>query len=213
MDAPSVRDCSEIAPQRLLALDRLEEGLEVALAEAARALALDHLEEDGRPVLRVAGEDLQQVAVFVTIDQDAQPRQRGDRLIDLAHAPFQVSIVARDAGDDLHALAAHALDGRDDVLRDHGDMLHAWAAIVVQILFDLRLALAMRRLVDRDLDLARATFHHLGHQRGVLGADSLVGEVDDLREAQDALVEADPLVHRAQLYISADVVDGLDARI
>src|SRR5260221_11577570 len=98
MDAPSVRDCSEIAPQRLLALYRLEAGLEVALPEAARALALDHLEQDGRPVLRVAGEDLQQVALFVTTYQDAQPRQPGDRPICLAHATSLPRIVARAAG-------------------------------------------------------------------------------------------------------------------
>ena len=42
----------EVAAERLLALDRLEQRLEVALAEAAGAVALDHLEEERRPVLR-----------------------------------------------------------------------------------------------------------------------------------------------------------------
>src|SRR6476619_7430140 len=50
----------EVAAERLLALDRLEEGLEVAVAEAARAVALDHLEEDGGPVLRGLREDLEE---------------------------------------------------------------------------------------------------------------------------------------------------------
>ena len=44
----------EVAAQRLLALDRLEQRLEVPLAEAARAVPLDHLEEHRRPVLRRA---------------------------------------------------------------------------------------------------------------------------------------------------------------
>ena len=42
----------EVAAESLLALDRLEQRLEVALAEGARAVALDHLEEQRRPVLR-----------------------------------------------------------------------------------------------------------------------------------------------------------------
>src|SRR5213083_1589201 len=50
----------EIASERLLALDRLEERLEVAVAEAAGAVALDHLEKHGRTVLGSLREDLQQ---------------------------------------------------------------------------------------------------------------------------------------------------------
>ena len=42
----SERHALEVAAERLLALDRLEERLEVAVAEAARAVALDDLEED-----------------------------------------------------------------------------------------------------------------------------------------------------------------------
>src|SRR5688500_247080 len=62
----------QVAPSRLLALDRLEQRLEVALAESASALALDDLEEHRRPVLHGLGEDLQQVPVLVAIDEDAQ---------------------------------------------------------------------------------------------------------------------------------------------
>ena len=56
----------------LLPLDRLEKRLEVALAEPLRAVPLDQLEEDRRPVLHRLGEDLQQVAVLVPVGQDAQ---------------------------------------------------------------------------------------------------------------------------------------------
>ena len=51
----------------LLALDRLEQRFEVALAEGARAVPLDHLEEERRPVLRRLREDLEQVAVLVAV--------------------------------------------------------------------------------------------------------------------------------------------------
>src|SRR4051794_37274821 len=68
----------------LLALDRLEQGLEVALAEAERAVPLDQLEEHRRAVLHRLGEDLEQVAVLVAVDQDAQFAQRLDRYPGLA---------------------------------------------------------------------------------------------------------------------------------
>src|SRR5690242_8965600 len=55
----------------LIALDALEQRLEVALAEPLVALALDDLEEDRAD--RVLGEDLQQLALLglgVGVDQD-----------------------------------------------------------------------------------------------------------------------------------------------
>src|SRR5687768_5319062 len=75
---------SEVAAALLLALDRLEQGLEVALAEAERAVALDELEEDRRAVLHGLGEDLQQVAVLVAVHQDPPGLELGDRRADLA---------------------------------------------------------------------------------------------------------------------------------
>src|SRR3954454_3568546 len=68
--AASPRQCgrSEVAPALLLPLDGLEQGLEVALAEAERAVPFDQLEEHGRPVLYGFGEDLQQVSVLVPVD-------------------------------------------------------------------------------------------------------------------------------------------------
>ena len=70
---------SEVAAGVLLALDGLEERLEVALAEAERAVALDQLEEDRRAVAERLGEDLQQVAVLVAVDQDPALLQLLDR--------------------------------------------------------------------------------------------------------------------------------------
>src|SRR5690606_23338906 len=63
---------SEVASASLFSFDCLEERLEVALPEAACSLALDDLVEDGGAVLHRLGEDLQQVAVRIPIDQDAQ---------------------------------------------------------------------------------------------------------------------------------------------
>src|SRR5215211_7925689 len=76
----------QVPAQRLLALDRLEERLEVALAEAARAVALDHLEEQRRPVLRRLREDLEEVAVVVAVGEDPEPPEVRVVLVDLADA-------------------------------------------------------------------------------------------------------------------------------
>src|SRR5205807_4032442 len=56
----------QVAACGLLALDGLEQRLEVALAEALAPFPLDDLEEQRRAVGDGAGEDLQQIAVVVS---------------------------------------------------------------------------------------------------------------------------------------------------
>src|SRR3954471_13538127 len=84
---------SEVAAQLLLALDRLEEGLEVALAEAERAVSLDELVEDRGTVADRLGEDLQQVAVLVAVDQDGALLQLLDRHPHLADPGAELGVV------------------------------------------------------------------------------------------------------------------------
>src|SRR5205809_2076727 len=84
---------SEIAAEGLLALDRLEERLEVPLPETACAVALDHLEEERRAILRGLREDLEEVAVLVSVGEDPQPAQVGPLLADLADPVADVLVV------------------------------------------------------------------------------------------------------------------------
>src|SRR5271155_3026647 len=76
----------KIAALALFPLDRLKESLEVALAEAPAALALDNLVEQSWPVLHGTREDLQHVALVVTIHQDSQLLQFLNRLVNPSHA-------------------------------------------------------------------------------------------------------------------------------
>ena len=92
-------------------------------------------------------------------------------------------------------------------------MLGAGAAVELEVLVDLRLALALGGLVDRELHAAVAVGDDLRHQRGVLGRDRLVGEVEHLRHAEDVLVELHPRLHRAQLDVADDVVDREQADV
>ena len=104
-------------------------------------------------------------------------------------------------------MLAQRRDRAHDVLRLHRDVLDAGAAVELEVLLDLALALALGRLVDRELDLPLAVRHDLGHERRVLGRDVLVREVRELREAEHPRVELDPLVHPAELDVADDVVD------
>src|SRR5829696_1651689 len=197
----------QVAAQRLLALDRLEEGLEVALSERRRSVPLDHLEEERRPVLRRLGEDLQQVAVLVAVGEDPQPLQVVVVLCDLAHAVLDIVVVRLRRIQEEHAAVLQHLDRLHDARGLQRDVLDSRALTELEVLVDLALALALGRLVDRELDLAGTVRHHLAHQRRVLRLDLVVAEVDDVRHPEDALVELDPLVHLPELDVADDVVD------
>src|SRR5207344_2203130 len=94
---------SEVPTALLLALDGLEERLEVALAEPLRAVAFDQLEEHRRPVLHRLGEDLQQIAVLVPVGEDAQLPQRADRYAGLAGPALQRVVVGAGGVEELHS--------------------------------------------------------------------------------------------------------------
>src|SRR5215472_15970761 len=84
---------SEVAAAGLFPLDRLEQRLEVALAEPLRAVPLDQLEEHGRPVLDRLGEHLQQVAVLVPVGEYLPGGQFGERHPGLAHPAPELLVV------------------------------------------------------------------------------------------------------------------------
>src|SRR5438094_7069536 len=77
----------------LLAFDRLEQRLEVALAETARPVPLDDLEEQRRPIGHRLRENLQHVALIVAVDEDAQLGQLLEILLDRPDALRQRLVV------------------------------------------------------------------------------------------------------------------------
>src|SRR5207244_1872646 len=148
---PAVRYPLEIPPLLLLVLDRLEQRLEVPLAEAARAFALDDLEEERGAILERLREELQQVALVVLVDEDVQRADLVHRLLDLADALRQLLVVRVGDGQELDAVRLQALHGGDDVAAEQRDVLHAGAAVPLEVLVDLALLAAGRGLVDREL--------------------------------------------------------------
>src|SRR5438128_2360507 len=80
---------SQRPAQLLLAFDRLEQRLEITLAEALRAAPLDHFEEQRGSIGDRLGEDLQHVAFVVAVDQDAEVGQLVHVFLDGADAVGQ----------------------------------------------------------------------------------------------------------------------------
>ena len=76
----------QVPAKRLLALDRLEQRLEVPDPEAARAVALDDLEEERRAVLDDLREELEQVPLLVAVRQDPETAEVAPVLLDVADA-------------------------------------------------------------------------------------------------------------------------------
>src|SRR5450755_1631989 len=86
-------------------------------------------------------------------------------------------------------------------------MLHARTVVEVQVLFDLRFATASGWFVNGKLNTPTTILHNLGHERGVLRANSPIIKVDKLFEAQHAFKKCYPLVHLPQLDITHNMVD------
>jgi putative peptidoglycan lipid II flippase len=197
----------QVAAPGLLPLDRLEQRLEVPLAEPLRSVPLDQLEEHRRPVFHRLGEDLQQVAVLVPVGQDAQLAQLVQRHPRLADPRPELVVVAARGGQELHPGRGHGPHAGHDVVGGQRQVLHAGAAVELQVLVDLRLALAGRGLVQRELHLPGPVRDDLAHQRRVLGGDVVADELLHVREAHHAVVEIHPFVHLAELDVAHAVVD------
>ena len=81
-------------------------------------------------------------------------------------------------------------------------MLNALAMVGVEVLLDL--TALVRRLVDRDANLAAWAGHRLGAQPGQLAFDV---EVADLAKLEQALVEHRPLAHAPAVHVVRQMVD------
>src|SRR5262249_44259683 len=129
---------SKRAAPCLLVFNGLEEGLEVPLAKASRPVALDDLEEEGGTVLYGLGEDLEQVALLVAIDEDSQVGDLADVLGDRADAVGEQLIIGARDLQERDIVGAHRADRGDDIVSGHGNVLDARSAIELQELLDLR---------------------------------------------------------------------------
>src|SRR4051812_19425112 len=122
----------------LVELDRLEQGLEIALSEALVALTLDYLEED-RPD-HVLGEDLEEQALAGlgrAVDENAALAHLGDVMAVSGHPLVDHVVIGFRAVLEAYAVRSQRVDGREDVVGGEGEVLDAFALIFLQIFLDL----------------------------------------------------------------------------
>jgi hypothetical protein len=124
--------------------------LEIAVAEAFVALALDDLEEDRAD--HCLGEDLEQQAFLadVAVDQDAVLAQAFQVLAMAGDALVDEFVIGLDRVLQLDAARAQLLDGVVDVVGGQGEVLDAFAVVLADEFLDL--ALVVLALVQRDAD-------------------------------------------------------------
>src|SRR3989475_9853572 len=189
----------------LVELHRLEQRLEVALAEALVAVPLDDLEEDRAD--GGLGEDLQQQpAARAAVDEDLPLLQLGERLAMVRQALADHLVVGVRRVEQPHARGAQPADGGVDVRGGQRDVLDALGVILLEILLDLRAVVG--GFVDRDADLAAGAGHRLGLQARELALDV---EVADLAEIEQPLVELGPFLHTAPMNVVREVIDVAQA--
>src|SRR5690349_985369 len=218
-DVALARDFSEsvidrhrlkIPAQLLLALESLEQRLEVTRPEALRTFALDYLVEQRRPIFHRLRENLQQVPFFVAIDEDAEFAQLLHIFVDVSDALLDGVVVSAGHAQELDAVVAQLRHSVHDVVSRDGNVLAARSLIELEILVDLGFLLAFRRLVERELDAAISVGDDLRHQRRVLGRDGLVVEGNQLLEPEYVGIVLHPLVHRAELDVADAVIHILE---
>src|SRR6185503_10603812 len=125
------RFMSQHSSAYLVELDRFEQRLEVAFAEAFVALALNDLEEDrADDVLR---EDLQQQSfalLRIAVEQDTALAQLFEILAVAADARVHPFVISIGRVLELHTLGAQHVDRVDNVRRTEHDVLNALAVIL-----------------------------------------------------------------------------------
>src|SRR6266404_5309133 len=196
----------------LVFLDRLEQRLEISLAEAVVALPLDELEEDRAD--HGLGENLQQDLGFAAVDHALAVNEDPT----LFHAPDRFGVTAYPCeaflvigigrpGDELQAVGREPVGAVINRLSADRDVLDAFALILAQKFFDL--GFFVGRLVDRNANASAWTRQRPRKQAGELALDV---EEANLPEVEQFGVEREPLVHVAALYVVGQVIEIVKAR-
>lgn len=160
---------SEIAALFLFELERFEEGFEIAFAEGLAAAAADDFEEESGAVLEGFGEELEEVAFIVSVDEDAQFVDlfvvflHGFVTVRLKHGVDAVPdfvVVGIGEREEIDAAGAEGGDGVEFIIGAEGKVLHAGGvAVPVEIFLHLRFLFTGSGFVDRHFDQVIAAGH------------------------------------------------------
>lgn len=140
----TLRDCpnlDQVAPEVLLALNRLEQTFEVTRTEAIEVVPLDDLDENRRPIHQMLCEELQQVTTLVEVDQNIQTLQHLKVLVEsqprLLEPHLHAIVVCLGNLDELDTSSLQVRNVAHDVIRPQRDVLDTGTAVKVDVLFDL----------------------------------------------------------------------------
>jgi hypothetical protein len=204
----------QVPSRFLLPLNRLKQTLEVPRAKPIKVIPLDNLNEHRRPIHQMLREQLQQVPTLIKINQDVQAFQHFKVLIE-RHArllqPHLHAIVVRLRHlDKLNTSRLQIRNIAHDIVCSERNVLHTRSTIKVNILFYLRLLLALGGLVDGHLDDVVGRAHDDGLERRVLCADVLIVDTPEAMESQHVLVVVADVLHFVPVLVAYAVVDGVE---
>ena len=126
----------EHATSSLVAFDAAEKGSKIALTKGQVILALNQLKEDWAD--SVMREDLEQVAFFVTVDEDVVLLDSGVVFSDVWNAVVDGVVVLVVDVEEVHACAFHLVERIEQAFRRESDVLNARPFVLTKVFFDLR---------------------------------------------------------------------------
>jgi len=175
--------------------------------------SLDHLHEDRWAILQWLGKYLQKIALLIVVDKDFELTDRFDVLRDLRSCLLKTNeeVVVVCVGylvEEHDSTIFHAHDSGDDILSAHRNVLDSRAAVVVNVLLDLRLPLSIGRLVDGHLDLLIEVSHHNRAQSRVLGVHHLVIYTPETMEVKHFHVPRSRGFHLTVGLVADAMIDG-----
>jgi hypothetical protein len=152
----------EIAPAPLLQFDGFEQRLEIAFTKALAARTLDDLQKQRRSVLHRLGEDLQEVAVLVSVYKDIIFTYQFPVFFNLSNPVPDSVVIALRNGEKFESVPSELSDCGQDIRSVKGDMLYTGGVVEVDVLLNLALSLSRSRFVDGKLDVSSIVGHDFG---------------------------------------------------
>jgi len=161
--------CSQVTTKGLLSFDGLKQGLEISCSETLVVSALDYFQKECWPVFNGFRENLQQVALFVVVNQDFEFLKHIDFFFNFkayfGESRTKVVIICvRNLVKELNTSGLHCFDRRDNIVGAHCDVLHTGTSVVVNVLLNLALANAISGLIDGHFDLLIEVSNNNGAQ-------------------------------------------------
>src|SRR5690606_34734226 len=182
---------SQISPQRLLALNRFKQRLEVSFAKRLRSVAFDYLKEHGRAILNWFRENLQKVAFCIAVDEIILAFQLFKILLNRADAVEYIFVICLRYVEEFHPPASKFLHGIHSVVGGDGNVLYTGSPIEFQVLLDLGFLFPFSRFVDGEFYIPVSIADNFRHQRAVFRRDVLVVDRDKQLEPHHTFIEVD----------------------